>query len=64
MQQYTNEYLLQLFEQSGIEEGLKKIDINAVDDKVVRIILQTLHNSKLCLFQELKTRVHGKKPKA
>ena len=60
---YTNEYLLELFERTGIEAGLDKIDIEGVDDKIVKIILQTLHNSKLALMRELKTRVNNRKPK-
>jgi hypothetical protein len=57
---YTNEYLLDLFEKSGIDVGLSKINIDAVDDKIIKIILQTLHNSKFVLMQELNTRVKTK----
>jgi len=62
MKQHTNNYLLQLFKEHGLDEGLDKIKIDNVNDGIVRIILQTIHNSRIALFAELESRVSKKNP--
>lgn len=60
---HTNNALLQIFKEHGIDAGLDHISIDKVEDSIVKIILQTIHNSKIALFKELETRVSKKKSK-
>lgn len=60
---YNNADLLELFKLHGTDDGLDRINIDDVSDNIIKIILQTLHNSRLALYKELETRVNKKKPK-
>lgn len=51
----TNDFLLQLFKQHGIEEGLTKINVEDVEDHTAKIVLRTISHSHQTLMKTLKS---------